>query len=44
MTVGKFLVLDLDELVRQKRRSSRTKDRAMLELLEVVLRQRQRHD
>jgi hypothetical protein len=44
MTVGKFLVLDLEELVRQKRRSSRTKDRAMLELLEEVLRQRQRHD
>ncbi len=44
MTVGKFLVLDLEELVRQKRSSSRTKDRVMLELLEEVLRQRQRQD
>ena len=41
MTVGKFLVLDLEELVRQKKGSSRAKDRAMLELLEEVLRQRQ---
>ena len=44
MTVGKFLVLDLAELVRQKKRSGRTKDRAMLELLEEVLRQRQQQD
>ncbi len=38
MTVGTFRVLDLEELVRQKRNSDRVKDRAMLELLEEVLR------
>ena len=37
MTVGAFRVLDLEELVRQKRNSDRAKDRAMLELLEEVL-------
>jgi hypothetical protein len=44
MSVGKFLVLDLEELVRQKKNSDRPKDRAMLELLEEVLRQRQQQD
>ena len=38
MTIGTFRVLDLEELVRQKRASDRAKDRAMLELLEEVLR------
>jgi hypothetical protein len=38
MTVGSFRVLDLEELVRQKKNSDRAKDRAMLELLEEVLR------
>ncbi len=38
MTVGTFRVLDLEELVRQKKDSDRAKDRAMLELLEEVLR------
>ncbi len=37
MTVGTFRVLDLEELVRQKKNSDRAKDRAMLELLEEVL-------
>ena len=40
MTVGTFRVLDLEELVRQKKASDRAKDRAMLELLEEVLRLR----
>ena len=44
MSVGRFLVLDLEELVRQERRSSRAKDRAMLELLEEALHQRQQQD
>ena len=44
MTVGKFRVLNLEELVLQKRRSSRAKDRAMLELLEEALSQRQQQD
>ena len=39
MTIGTFRVLDLDELIRQKKSSDRPKDRAMLELLEEVLRQ-----
>jgi len=38
MTVGSFRVLDLEELVRQKKNSDRAKDRAMLGLLEEVLR------
>ena len=37
MTVGTFRVLDLEELVRQKKDSDRAKDRVMLELLEEVL-------
>lgn len=40
MTVGTFRVLGLEELVRQKKSSDRAKDRAMLELLEEVLRLR----
>ncbi len=39
MTVGTFRVLDLDELIRQKKLSDRPKDRAMLELLEEALKQ-----
>ena len=38
MTVGTFRVLDLEELVQQKKNSDRAKDRAMLGLLEEVLR------
>ena len=37
MTVGTFRVLDLEELVRQKKNSDRAKDLAMLELLEEIL-------
>jgi hypothetical protein len=37
-SIGKFRVLDLEELVRQKRAMNRAKDRAILELLEEVLR------
>ncbi len=40
MTIGKFRVLDLEELVRQKQTTDRPKDRAVLELLEEVLRRR----
>ena len=40
MTIGKFRVLDLEELVQQKRTTNRPKDRAVLELLEEVLRRR----
>ena len=39
MTIGTFRVLDLDELIRQKKISDRPKGRAMLELLEEALRQ-----
>jgi hypothetical protein len=38
MTFGTFRVLNLEELVRQKKMSDRTKDRASLDLLEEVLR------
>ena len=41
MNIGAFRVLDLDELIRQKRRTNRPKDRASLEMLEEVLRHRQ---
>ncbi len=44
MTVGAFRVLDLEELVRQKKYSDRAKDRAMLELLEEVLRLQNKGD
>ena len=44
MTIGTFRVLDLDELIRQKKVSDRPKDRAMLELLEEALRQREQED
>ncbi len=37
---GRFRVLDLDELIRLKRQTDRPKDRAVLELLEEVLRRR----
>ncbi len=42
MSVGTFRVLDLEELIRQKKESDRPKDRAMLELLQEALRQRNR--
>lgn len=41
MTFGAIRVLGLEELIRQKRDSDRSKDRAMLELLEEALRQQQ---
>lgn len=44
MTIGTFRVLDLDELIRQKKISDRPKDRAMLELLEEALRQQMQRD
>ncbi len=37
----RFRVLDLDELIRLKRETDRPKDRAVLELLEEVLRRRE---
>ena len=37
-SAGKFQVLDLKELVRQKRTTNRAKDRAIVEILEEVLR------
>jgi hypothetical protein len=40
MTVGRFHVLDLAELIRQKKTLGRPKDRAVAELLEEVLRRR----
>jgi hypothetical protein len=40
MTVGRFRVLDLAELIRQKKFLGRPKDRAVAELLEEVLRSR----
>ena len=42
MSVGTFRVLNLEELIRQKKESDRPKDRAMLEILEEALRQRDR--
>ena len=44
MTIGTFRVLNLDELIRQKKKSDRPKDRAMLELLEAALRQERQND
>ena len=44
MTVGTFRVLDLDELIRQKKKSDRPKDRAMLELLEAALLQQKQDE
>lgn len=44
MTVGKFRVLALEELIRQKQTMNRPKDRAVIELLEEVLRQRREDD
>lgn len=44
MTIGKFRVLDLEELVRQKMAMDRPKDRAMLEILEEVVRHRNECD
>jgi hypothetical protein len=40
MTVGRFRVLDLEELIRQKKATDRPKDRAVMELLEEALRLR----
>jgi hypothetical protein len=40
MTIGKFRVLDFEELVRQKQATGRPKDRAVLEILEEILRRR----
>ena len=42
MSLGSIRVLDLEELIRQKKESDRPKDRAMLDLLEEALRQRDR--
>jgi len=44
MTVGKFRVLELEELIRQKRATDRPKDRAVIELLEEALRHRKQND
>ena len=38
MTVGTLRVLDLEELIRQKKALGRPKDRAVVELLEEVRR------
>ncbi len=43
MTVGRLRVLDLAELIRQKKILGRPKDRAVAELLEEVLRRRCHH-
>ena len=40
MTMGRLRVLDLAELIRQKKFPGRPKDRAVVELLEEVLRSR----
>ncbi|MGI9223523.1 MAG: hypothetical protein ACR2QX_03530 [Woeseiaceae bacterium] len=40
MTLGKFRVLNLEELVRQKKATNRPKDQAVLTLLEELLRRR----
>jgi hypothetical protein len=40
MTVGTLRVLDLEELIRQKKILSRPKDRAVADLLEEALRSR----
>ena len=44
MAVGTLRVLDLEELIRQKKESDRPKDRAMLELLEEALRLRNQRE
>lgn len=44
MAEGTIRVLNLDELIRQKRESDRPKDRAMLELLEEALKLRSREE
>ena len=44
MSFGTFRILDLEELIRQKRESNRPKDRAMLELLEEALKRRDKKD
>ena len=41
---GQFLVLGLDELIRQKRKANRSKDRAALELLEALSARNKRGD
>lgn len=44
MTIGKFRVLDLEELIRQKKATDRPKDRAVIELLEEALRHHSQRD
>ena len=44
MTIGTLRVLDLEELIRQKKSTDRAKDRAVLELLEEVLHRREKPD
>ena len=44
MTIGRFRVLDLEELIRQKKTTDRPKDRAVIELLEEALRHRRQRD
>jgi hypothetical protein len=44
MTIGKFRVLDLEELIRQKKATDRPKDRAVIELLEGALRHHRQKD
>jgi hypothetical protein len=44
MTIGRFRVLDLEELIRQKKATDRPKDRAALVLLEEALRHNRQKD
>jgi len=44
MTIGRFRVLDLEELIRQKKATDRPKDRAVIELLEEALRHHRQKD
>ena len=44
MTIGRFRVLDLEELIRQKKATDRPKDRAVIELLEEALRHKKQND
>jgi len=44
MTIGKFRVLNLEELIRQKKATDRPKDRAVIELLEEALRHHKQKD
>ena len=44
MSIGTIRVLNLEELIRQKKRSDRPKDRAMLELLKGALMQRNQNN